>query len=158
MEEQPTSTYPRADLDPAKKDKDWGILYAKAAWNDWNYTIPRTVFYNAADKYEELRLYAIGKQPVNKYKKLMGVEEQTNNTWLNVDWSVRPIVTKLRDIAISIMLKQSYGIVATPIDPLAKSELDWKYAQMKSKIAIRNLLQQQDPELVNHPLLIPEPG
>lgn len=158
MEEQYNSTYPRNDINPKDKNLEWGMLYAKAAWNDWNYTIPRTVFYNAADKYEELRLYAIGKQPINKYKKLMGVDEQTNNTFLNLDWSVRPVIPKFRDIAISRLVQQEYNIVATPIDPLAKWELDEVYADMRSKLAIRNMMQQQSPELANHPMLMPQPG
>lgn len=153
-----TNTYPRNNIDPKDKNIEWGKQYAKAVWHDWNFSIPRTVFFNAADKYEELRLYAMGKQPIQKYKKLMGVDEQTNNTWLNIDWSVRPIITKYRDIAISRLMQQEYGIVGTAIDPTAKAELDQLYAQMKAKIAVRQLLQQQNPELANHPMLQPAPG
>jgi hypothetical protein len=150
--------YPPHDIDPKLKDKEWGMRYAKAAWSDWNYTIPRTCFYNAADKYEELRLYAQGKQPINKYKRLMAVDEQTNNTWLVGDWSVRPIVPRFRDIAISRLVQQEYNIVATPIDPQAKGELDTYYADAKAKITIRKLLEQQNPELANHPMVQPQPG
>lgn len=150
--------YPPHDIDPRLKDKAWGIKYAKAAWSDWNYTIPRTCFYNAADKYEELRLYAHGKQPINKYKKLLAVDEQTDNTWLVVDWSVRPIVPKFRDIALSRLIQQEYNIVATPIDPQAKGDLDQYYADTKAKITIRKLLEQQNPELANHPMVQPQPG
>lgn len=150
--------YPPNDIDPRKKDKAWGMKYAKAAWSDWNYTVPRTCFYNAADKYEELRLYANGKQPINKYKKLLAVDQQTDNTWLVVDWSVRPIVPKFRDIAISRLVQQEYNIVATPIDPQAKGELDGYYADMKAKITIRKLLEQQNPELAQHPMVQPQAG
>lgn len=150
--------YPPHDIDPKLKDAKWGMKYAKAAWSDWNYTIPRTCFYNAADKYEELRLYAQGKQPINKYKKLLAVDEQTDNTWLVVDWSVRPIIPKFRDIAISRLVQQEYNIVATPIDPQAKGELDSYYAETKTKIAMRKLMEQQNPELANHPMLQPQPG
>jgi hypothetical protein len=150
--------YPPNDINPRDKDIKWGIKYAKAAWSDWNYTIPRTCFYNAADKYEELRLYAQGKQPINKYKKLLAVDEQTDNTWLVVDWSVRPVIPKFRDIALSRLMQQQYNIVATPIDPTAKGELDQYYADMKAKIAIRKLLEQQNPELANHPMVQPQAG
>jgi len=158
MDQQYPSIYPPNDINPAKKDIKWGIQYAKAAWQDWNYTVPRTCFYNSADKYEELRLYAQGKQPINKYKKLMGVDEQTNNTWLVVDWSVRPIIPKLRDIVISKMIQREYNIVCTPIDPQAKAELDHFYADTKAKIALRKVMEQQDPELANHPMLQPQQG
>lgn len=150
--------YPPDDINPAKKDKAWGIKYAKAAWNDWNYTYPRTCFSNAADKYQELRLYAQGKQPIDKYKKLLGVDQQTNNTWLVIDWTVRPIIPKLRDIVISKMIQREYNIVCTPIDPQAKAELDTYYADMKARIAIRKLMEQQNPEMAQHPMLQPQQG
>ena len=140
-EEQYSMTYPPADINPKLKDQAWGMQYAKAAWHDWNYTIPRTVFYNAADKYEELRLYALGQQPINKYKKLMGVDEQTNQTYLNLDWTVRPFIAQKRDVAISKMLQTGHDIVCTPIDPQAKAELDKYYADAKAKIAVRQLMQ-----------------
>lgn len=156
--DQNKGIYPPNDINPKDKDIAWGMKYAKAAWSDWNYTIPRTCFYNAADKYEELRLYAQGKQPINKYKKLLAVDEQTDNTWLVVDWSVRPVVPKFRDIAISRLMQQQYNIVATPIDPQAKGELDQFYANMKAKIAVRKLLEQQNPDLATHPMVQPQPG
>lgn len=152
------ANYPPHDINPALKDKYWAVKYAKAAWADWNYSIPRTCFYNSAQKYEELRLYAQGKQPINKYKKLLGVDEQTNNTWLVVDWSVRPIIPKLRDIVIAKMLQREYNIVCTPIDPQAKGELDQFYADTKAKIALRKVLEQQNPEMAQHPMLQPQQG
>jgi len=150
--------YPRHNIDPALKDINWGKQYARAAMYDWSSIFPRTVFFNAGIKYEEHRLYAIGKQPNAKYKKWMGVNEQTNNTFMNIDWSIRPVVSKLRDIAIARLIQQEYNIVATPIDPLAKTELDQYYSMMRSKIALRQVLQQQNPELANHPLIAAQPG
>lgn len=158
MVDQYTNIYPPNDINPADKDIKWGMRYAKAAWRDWNYYIPRTCFFNSADRYEELRLYAQGKQPTNIYKKLLSVDEQTNNTWLVTDWSIYPVVPKFRDIAISKLVQQEYNIVATPVDPTAKAELDQYYADMRAKIAIRNLLQEQNPELANHPMVQPQPN
>lgn len=158
MEEQAYTLYPRDDINPKDKDLAWGMQYLKASWFDWSFTIPRTVFYNSADKYEELRLYACGKQPVNLYKKLMGVDEQTNLTYLNLDWTPRPFIIQKRDVAISKVLQQGHSIVCTPIDPTAKAELDKYYAETKAKIAMRQMLQQSNPELAQHPMLQSNPG
>lgn len=157
-QEYNSNTFPKDSIDPAKKDKDWGLAYAKACWQDWSYYVPRTCFYNAGDRYELNRLYAIGDQPINNYKKWMGVDEQTNLSWLNIDWSVSPVVGTIRDIAISRMIQQEYGIVATPIDPLAKTELEQMYAGLKAKIAVRQMLQKQGSDLTQHPLLFPGSG
>ncbi len=158
MIEQNNYTYPRHDIDPKLKTAEWGKLYAKAMWYSWNNIIPRTCFSSAASKYEELRLYAQGKQPINKYKKLLDVDQQVDDTFLNLDYTPRPFVVKLRDIAISRLMQQEYNIVATPIDPEAKGELTKAYATMKAKIAIRQLMQQQNPELAGHPMLAPQAG
>ena len=150
--------YPDHNVPPEEKGKDWCMTYAKAAYNDWNFAFPRTVFYNNQGKYEKARLYAMGMQPVNQYKTWLGIDAQTNETWLNVDWTVRNIVGKFRDIALARLIQQEYGIVATPVDPLAKTELENYIAQMKAKIAVRQMMQQQNPELANHPMLARQPG
>lgn len=150
--------YPRHGIDPKLKNIDWGKQYAKAAYYDFTNVFPKTVFYNAGGTYEENRLYALGKQPINQYKKWAGVNMQNNETNLNIDWSVRPVVCTYRDKAISRLIDQEYGIVATPIDSTAKDEFDKYYQQMKVKIAMRQLMQQQNPELANHPMLAAEPG
>lgn len=153
-----THTYPRHNIDPAKKNIEWGKQYAKAAWHDWTFSYPKTMFQNNNGTYQKNRLYALGKQPIDQYKKWLGVDQQTNQTWLNIDWSVRPIISTYRDRAISRLMKQEHGIVATPIDPTAKSELEQLYAQMKARIVVRQQLQQMNPELANHPMIQAQPG
>jgi hypothetical protein len=148
--------YPKHDIAPNQKGREWCMSYAKAAWNDWQYSVPRTCFFNASDKYEELRLYAHGKQPINKYKKWLNVDEQTNDTSLNIDWEVRPIIPKYRDIAISRLVQQEYNIVATPIDPQARGELHGIYADMTAKLAMQALA--NNPELSQHPVLARQQG
>lgn len=150
--------YPRHGIDPAKKDIKWGMAYANAAYYDFTNVYPKTVFYNAGGQYEENRLYAMGKQPINQYKKWAGIDTATNETNMNIDWSVRPVLCTYRDKAIARLIDQEYGIVATPIDSTAKAEFDKYYQKMKVKIAMRQLMQQQNPELANHPALAAEPG
>ena len=80
--------YPDHNIDPALKGADWCMQYAKAAYFDWNFASPKGIFSANGGDYEKYRLYALGKQPINQYKKGMGVDQQTNNTHLVVDWSV----------------------------------------------------------------------
>jgi len=150
--------YPKMDIDPAKKDGAWCMQYAKAAFFDWSFTYPKGIFANNGGDYEKWKMYALGKQPNSQYKKMLGVDQQTNNTWLSVDWSIRPIVSVYRDRAISRLMEQLHSIVATPIDILAKSELQEWYAQMRAKLALRQLLQQSGSELSNHPMIALEKG
>jgi hypothetical protein len=145
--------YPDHNIDPALKDSLWCMQYAKAAYYDWNFASPKGIFSANGGDYEKYRLYALGKQPINQYKKWMGVDQQTNNTQLVVDWSVRSVVSGYRDKAISRLMKNDYTIVATAVDSLAKDEMDDYYAAIKAKLAMRDLMIQQNPEMANHPAL-----
>ena len=150
--------YPPHNIDPAKKGKDWCMAYAKAAYYDWTYTYPKGVLANNNGDYEKYRMYALGKQPNSQYKKMLGVDEATNNTWLAVDWKIRAIVSGYRDKAISRMMKEDYSIIATPIDMLAKSEMQDYYADMKAKLAVRQMIQQVNQDLASHPLISLQSG
>jgi len=150
--------YPNHNLPASSKGRDWCMQYAKAAYYDWQYGFPKAVFSANGGDYEKFRMYALGKQPVSLYKKLMGVDSQTNQTWLAVDWSIRSIVSGYRDKVISRLMKEDYGVVATPIDMLAQSELNDYINEMKAKLAVRDLMIKQNPELAQHPLLGLQPG
>lgn len=150
--------YPNHNIDPSKKTAEWCMQYAKAAFYDWSYTYPKGVLANNGGDYEKYRMYALGKQPNSIYKKMLGVDQATNNTWLTVDWAIRPVVSVYRDKAISRLMKEYFGIVCTPIDALAKNELAQYYAKLKTKLAIRKLMEQTNPELANHPQIALETG
>jgi hypothetical protein len=151
--------YPSHDIDPAKKGAEWCMSYARAAWIDFTFGVPKGVFANNQGDYEKYRMYALGKQPNSQYKTWLGIDEQAKNTWMSIDWSIRPIVSGYRDRAIARLMKDNYGIVATPVDAIAKSEMQQYYAQMKTKLMIRQLaMQQGDAELAQHPLIAPQSG
>ncbi len=150
--------YPDMGINPAEKNDEWCMAYAKAAFYDWSYSYPKGVFYNNGGDYERFRMYALGKQPISPYKKWLGVEEQTDNTWLTVDWTIRPIISRYRDRAIARLMKQNHSIVATPIDMLAKAELEQYYADLKAKLAVKQLIEQTNQELASHPLISIDSG
>lgn len=160
--QQPTQgasfPYPDNNIDPSNKNLKWGMAYAKAAYNDWAFGMPKGIFANNGGDYQKFKLYAQGKQPIGVYKKILQVDELTDNTWLSVDWTVRPIVSTYRDRALSRLMKQKFEVIATPIDMMAKAELDVYYSDLKAKMAVRSLMQQSNPEIAQHPLLAPISG
>jgi hypothetical protein len=145
--------YPNHDINPDKKNADWCKQYAQAAYYDWQFVYPKGIFSGNGGDYSKFRLYALGKQPNSQYKKWLGVDETTNNTWLSIDWSIRSIVSAYRDKAISRLMSTDYNIVATPIDQMAKTELDGYYADLKARLAIQQAAAEQMPELKDHPLV-----
>lgn len=150
--------FPSHDISPDKKTGDWCMAYAKAAYWDWSFAYLKGVFSSNGGDYEKFRMYALGKQSISQYKKWLGVDQQNNNTQLVVDWSVRAIVSGYRDKAISQLMKEEYNIIATPIDMLSKSDMDKYLNKLKAKLAVKQILQQQSPEMATHPIVAPAPN
>lgn len=153
------STFPRADVNPEDKRKiDWLRRYAKAAFND-SETSASEMFRKAAPKWQENRDYALCRQTTDRYKPILGVDEGDDESWASVDWSVRKIVTKFRDIAINKVLLREFKIVCAPIDPMAKSELDEMYAADKAWIMMKQqAIATGNPDIINSPALMPKTG
>lgn len=150
--------FPSHLIDPREKNREWILQYAKAAWSSWSNDNPREIFYNARYKYEVYKQYAMGQQSISKYRPLMGIDEESKETWLNVDWSVIPIIPKFRRIALGKLSKIDYNIVATPIDALANEEAEDFFALAKTKIIMREEAAKIDPELLESPVLQMSPG
>lgn len=145
--------YPSHLIDPKEKNRDWILQYCKAAWSSLDQDNPKEIFYNARYRYEMLKSYAIGNQSVNKYKPLVGVDEEARETWLAIDWSVIPIIPKFRRIALGKLNKVDYNIVATPVDSLANDEIVDYFAQTKAKLVMRKEAEKIDPSLLESPVL-----
>lgn len=157
MSEQNQGGFPKHDIDPKDKNKSWVLQFVKAAWDDFR---ARGVKFGYNKKYEieVIKNYAQGNQSITKYKPLLEVAEDSNDTWLNIDWSIIPIIPKFRRIAIAKMMANDYNIVCTPIDSLAQDEAsDW-YQDMKTKIMMSEVLQQQAPEYMSAPAMESSPG
>lgn len=147
------SNYPYPNHSDKVKGADWCLQYARAAYFDFMGVYPKGVFYTNGGDYEKFRMYALAKQPNSQYKSMLGVDMQTLNTQMVVDWTNRAIVSGYRDKAISRLMKEDWNIVCTPIDSQSKDNIDKFYQEMRTKIVMREVLQQQGSELANHPLI-----
>jgi hypothetical protein len=153
--------YPDASIDPRKKGLEWLIKYANAAFYDRKGYQPLSI--NQAtignQKMSEIRLYSLGKQPINKYRKILTGTEQEDNTWLNLDWSVANILSKFREIAISKIMQVMYDVQASAVDPMSRTIEDEYFNKMKVKIMMRQAAEQAgNQELAQHPMLKAQTG
>ena len=133
------ATFPSHLINPKLKDKAWISKYIKAAWKDYKESYPDG-FYNAKDKYHDIKLYMLGKQGVTKYKRMIDPQKAANNdeTWVNIDWSIIPIIPKFRRIALGVLKKSGYNITAQAVDPMASKDRDKVYAKNAAKIVLRD--------------------
>jgi len=158
MEQNSKIDFPSHLIPASEKGRDWVLQYCKAAWSSFENDNPREIFYHARYRYEVIMQYGVGNQSINKYRPLMQVDEASNEDWLNIDWSVLPIVPKFRRIALGKLNKVGYNIVATPIDSLANEETQEYFARMKAKIQLREEAAKLDPSLLESPALQIAPG
>ncbi|WP_407522670.1 hypothetical protein PDL71_15450 [Lacibacter sp. MH-610] len=149
-----SSSFPKHNINPAEKGKDWCLQFAKAAYHSYETSVGRKMFMGKARVYDEIKQYMYGRQDTRRYHKAVGVDEETNTTYANIDNRVLAIVSKQRRTALGLLQKSLYNIVATTIDTQARNEVDEYYAQVKAKLLLKRALEEQAPELANHPSLM----
>lgn len=150
-------TFPPDNLDPRKKGKEWILQYIKAAYSVARGFFPNNLYFGNVEM-NEVRSYALGMPSINKFKKQKLGNEQYESTWENIDWSPIDFLSKYRNIMVAKISQRSYDIKCTPIDPLAKSEADNRFKEMKAKIAMRQAAMEMGSELADSPALKPEPN
>jgi hypothetical protein len=106
----------------------------------------------------EIKMYTMGKQPVDKYKKQFSPGSPTDESWRSVDWNPLALLSKYRAIAISKILQKKFDISAFAIDPLAVSEEDARFNQMRVKILMRQEAEKMGSPLAESPVLQANPG
>lgn len=148
-------TYPSASIDPKKKDKKWLCAYSRAAWGDKTGFIPQsTATSNIGNtRMNEIRLYALGQPPIDKYKKWLNSKDQQDDTWAVMDWTPSMILCKFREILISKILQRKYDVQATAVDPISKTEEDTFFNEQKVKIMMREAARKAGSELADNPVV-----
>lgn len=152
------ATYPSAYIDPREKSYDWILQYSKAAYRDSSGWMINGSLNIGNYKFNEIDLYCLGQQPVDKYKKMMSPGNPTDPSWRAIDWTVPAFMCKYVEIALSLLHQKQYDLQAFAVDPIAKSEEDAYFNKMKVKIFMREEAQKAGSELANSPVLAPQPG
>ena len=102
-----------------KKEKEqpsYGLSYFKKMYSDWKGN-KSSLLEKRTSRYQNLRKYSRGTQPIQKYKNLMSAHG--DNSFMNLDWSVVPIVPKFVDVVVGSLTNQDYKIICTAIDPVS---------------------------------------
>ena len=97
----------QAVSDLEKMSYKYGEDVAKAIKQEWfNGTTSR--FDNNLNDFHQLRLYARGEQPIQKYKNELSINGDLS--YLNLDWKPVPIVPKFVDIVVNGMSQRNFEI------------------------------------------------
>jgi len=147
-----THPYPEHLIDPEKKDGKWCLDYCKAAWSEWN-NMDHSILQKGASTqspsfgggthYDTIAMYMEGRQLINQYKPLMGVDETAQESWMNLDWSILPVMPKQIRVCNGILNKFNYNIRFQPMDQMATDQKNQWFARMRARMEVRDEIRRQ---------------
>jgi hypothetical protein len=139
----PFSAFPQDSVDPKlKAEKKWLLEYCRAVIYAYGNLPIDAIGVRSRAIYEKNKKYALGRQPVDKYKRIFNNGEDGQNRLLVTDWSIRAEITKLRRIIVSLVEKLPFKVQINPVDDLAKTEMEDELLMAEAKILARQALQQ----------------
>jgi len=102
--------------DAEKNSEEYGLKVAKAIEHEWFYVDRGSNKYRTNhNNFHNLRLYARGEQPIQKYKDELSINGDLS--YLNLDWKPVPIISKFVDIVVNGIAERTYDIKAYSQDP-----------------------------------------
>ena len=131
--------------DQEKSSIEYGRQVAQAIEGEW-FSQGRTTgnrYLTNWNNFNQLRLYARGEQSVQKYKDELSINGDLS--YLNLDWTPVPILSKFVDIVVNGISQKSYDVKAYAQDPESvRKRTDYAtklYEDMISKEYLLNLEQ-----------------
>ena len=107
--------------DAEKISYEYGLKVAQAIQGEWFDKDNQSNRYeNTKNNFHNLRLYARGEQPVQKYKDELSINGDLS--YLNLDWKPVPIISKFVDIVVNGIAERTYDIKAYSQDPFGVSK------------------------------------
>ena len=111
------SYFPSQTVSDAEKlSYEYGLKVGKAIETEW-FNEDRSInrYRSNHDDFHKLRLYARGEQSIQKYKDELSINGDLS--YLNLDWTPVPIISKFVDIVVNGMTDRMYDIKAFSQDP-----------------------------------------
>tara|TARA_R110000822_G_scaffold45471_2_gene121579 strand:+ start:135 stop:2522 length:2388 start_codon:yes stop_codon:yes gene_type:complete len=96
--------------DLEKVSLEYGSKIAIAIEREWFDGSSNTRYSASQRKFNKLRLYARGEQSIQKYKDELSINGDLS--YLNLDWTPVPIISKFVDIVVNGMAQRTYDIKA----------------------------------------------
>jgi len=116
MAESVHVNFPKQNVsDDEKNSIEYGEKIAKAISAEWfNEQGSLSKHASGANDFHKLRLYARGEQSIQKYKDELSINGDLS--YLNLDWTPVPIISKFVDIVVNGIAERTYDVKAFSID------------------------------------------
>jgi hypothetical protein len=155
--------FPDHFVPETEKDRQWHLDFAMAAWKEWDSSGVRcfqrgTLASDGHDllNYEDIDRYMDGNQSVARYYPMMGIDESSDETYMNIDFKIFPIMPKQERVVNGIMDKLAYKVGFVPLDAMAVDRKNKYFSNIRARIEMRELILSQEPE--NGPAIIKQFG
>lgn len=147
----PNSAFPSQVVPDAVKDsEEYGLQVSRAIEQEW-FNQGRTTgnrYITYWNNFNRLRLYARGEQPVQKYKDELAINGDLS--YLNLDWTPVPILSKFVDIVSNGISQKTYDVRAKAQDPESlKKKTEYASALMFDMYAQPQIQQAQNELGIN---------
>ena len=107
--------------DAEKMSMEYGLQVGRAIQNEWfSSNSGTTRFQSNQNTLHNLRLYARGEQPIQKYKDELSINGDLS--YLNLDWKPVPILSKFVDIVVNGIADRAFDLTAYSQDPYGISK------------------------------------
>jgi len=102
--------------DQEKISQDYGLKVGRAIQDEWfSSNSGNSRFQSNQNTFHNLRLYARGEQPIQKYKDELSINGDLS--YLNLDWKPVPILSKFVDIVVNGIADRAFDVKAYSQDP-----------------------------------------
>ena len=150
--------------DAEKISYEYGLKVAQAIETEWfgdgDYNNRNNTRYSSGkNNFHNLRLYARGEQPIQKYKDELSINGDLS--YLNLDWKPVPIISKFVDIVVNGIAERTYDVKAYSQDPFGVSKrtayMDAIMSDMRTKELKTFVKDKFGMDLFNNnPTLLPD--
>lgn len=127
-----------------KASYDYIMQYAKAMYEPYRYT--EGGFARDNKRIILNRKYAEGLQSIDKYKNRFSIEDG-DVSYLNLDWSVVPVIPKYVDLWVGEMINQDLSIECDAIDPVSRMAKDDKRKEYLTNMVVKGLNDYLEAEM-----------
>ena len=122
-----------------KATKDYALQYFRSLFHDW--AGENNVLLDSRKlRWQTARDFAGGKQDVQQYKDLLNAEG--DQSYINLDWSVVPILPKFVDIIVNSLTNADYHVKANAIDPVAVDKKKQDELKIRTKMLMKDFLKE----------------
>ena len=136
-------SFPSDDIDPKKKDAEWGRKYCEAMYASW--VNDRTAIpYSRLQELHTLRRYGAGDQDIKKYQKILASEDDQGQLsgFMNINWEICSVMPKFKHIIRGMFEAQEHATVATAVDPKSVETKELAKLRKWFKSRYRNQINQ----------------